>query len=96
LDRFLSDGPDEEEGLTEKEEEDDDWDFIEAGDGEDRNGIKGTSLFARGVVDRYRLAVFRKASTPSQRMGGRSTHTAPTLGTHLVHPRSTVVDVHLG
>lgn len=72
LDRFLSDGPDEEEGLTEKEEEDDDWDFIEAGDGEDRNGTKGTSLFARGVVDRYRLAVFRKASTPSQRTGGRS------------------------
>lgn len=70
LDRFLSDGPDEEEG-TEKEEEED-WDFIEAGDGEDRNGTKGTSLFARGVVDRYRLAVFRKASTPSQRMGGRS------------------------
>ncbi|KAG2141004.1 hypothetical protein DEU56DRAFT_734730 [Suillus clintonianus] len=71
LDRFLSDGPDEEE-CTEKEEEDEDWDFIEAGDGEDRNGTKGTSLFARGVVDRYRLAVFRKASTPSQRMGGRS------------------------
>lgn len=70
LDRFLSDGPDEEE-CTEKEE-DEDWDFIEAGDGEDRNGTKGTSLFARGVVDRYRLAVFRKASTPSQRMGGRS------------------------
>ncbi|KAG1800449.1 uncharacterized protein HD556DRAFT_1230269 [Suillus plorans] len=70
LDRFLSDGPDEEE-CTEKEEEED-WDFIEAGDGEDRNGTKGTSLFARGVVDRYRLAVFRKASTPSQRMGGRS------------------------
>ncbi|OJA13142.1 hypothetical protein AZE42_03651 [Rhizopogon vesiculosus] len=71
LDRFLSDGPDEEEGLTEKEDEDDDWDFVEAGDGEDRNGTKGT-LFARGVVDRYRLAVFRKASTPTQRTGGRS------------------------
>ena len=70
LDRFLSDGPDEDEDMTEKEE-DDDWDFIEA-DGEDRNGTKGTSLFARGVVDRYRLAVFRKASTPSQRVGGRS------------------------
>ncbi|KAF9235153.1 hypothetical protein BU15DRAFT_89699 [Melanogaster broomeanus] len=67
LDRFLSDGPDEDGDLTEKEDEDDDWDFIEA-DGEDRNGVKGTSLFARGVVDRYRLAVFRKASTP----GGRS------------------------
>ena len=70
LDRFLSDGPDEDGDMTEKEE-DDDWDIIEA-DGEDRNGTKGTSLFARGVVDRYRLAVFRKASTPSQRVGGRS------------------------
>ncbi|KIJ66516.1 hypothetical protein HYDPIDRAFT_174586 [Hydnomerulius pinastri MD-312] len=72
LDRFLSDGPDEDGDMTEKDEEDDDWDFIEAADGEDRNGTKGTSLFARGVVDRYRLAVFRKASTPSQRMPGRS------------------------
>ena len=70
LDRFLSDGPDEDGDMTEKEE-DDDWDIIEA-DGEDRNGTKGPSLFARGVVDRYRLAVFRKASTPSQRIGGRS------------------------
>ncbi|KAH7911592.1 hypothetical protein BJ138DRAFT_1085310 [Hygrophoropsis aurantiaca] len=73
LDRFLSDGPDGEEDITEKEDEDDDWAFIEAADGEDRNGTKGTSLFARGVVDRYRLAVFRKASTPSQRPNnGRS------------------------
>lgn len=49
------------------DDEDDDWDFIDAVDGEDRNGAKGTSLFARGVVDRYRLAVFsRKASTPSK------------------------------
>ncbi|KAF8555140.1 hypothetical protein OG21DRAFT_948454 [Imleria badia] len=71
LDRFLSDGPDEDGDMTERED-DDDWDFIEA-DGEDRNGTtKGTSLFARGVVDRYRLAVFRKASTPSQRVDGRS------------------------
>lgn len=70
LDRYLSDGLDEDGDMTEKEE-DDDWDFIEA-DGEDRNGTKGTSLFARGVVDRYRLAVFRKASTPSQRVVGRS------------------------
>ncbi|KAJ6489628.1 hypothetical protein C8R47DRAFT_1177224 [Mycena vitilis] len=64
LDRHL----DEDAEATEKEdEEDDDWDFVEAADGEDRNGARGTSLFARGVVDRYRLAVFRKASTPSQR-----------------------------
>lgn len=72
LDRFLSDGGDEDGESTEKDDEDDDWDFIEAGDGEDRNGSKGTSLFARGVVDRYKLAVFRKASTPSQRLTGRS------------------------
>ncbi|KAJ3551441.1 hypothetical protein NP233_g13081 [Leucocoprinus birnbaumii] len=53
-------------GLFDDDDEDDDWDFIDAVDGEDRNGSKGTSLFARGVVDRYRLAVFRKASTPSK------------------------------
>ncbi|KAG9313875.1 hypothetical protein JVU11DRAFT_4643 [Chiua virens] len=52
LDRFISDGT-EDGDMTEKEDEDDDWDFIEAD-------------------DRYRLAVFRKASTPSQRVGGRS------------------------
>ncbi|GLB43552.1 putative agc agc-unique protein kinase [Lyophyllum shimeji] len=67
LDRYLSDAVDEDTEVTEREEdEDDDWDFVEAADGEDRNGAKGTTLFARGVVDRYRLAVFRKASTPSQ------------------------------
>ncbi|KAL4068951.1 hypothetical protein V8B97DRAFT_1918412 [Scleroderma yunnanense] len=71
LDRFLSDGGEGDGESTEKDEEDDDWDIIEA-DGEDRNGAKGNSLFARGVVDRYRLAVFRKASTPSQRIAGRS------------------------
>lgn len=63
LDRDLSDTVDEGGDATEKEE-DDDWDFVEAADGEDRNGAQGPSLFARGVVDRYRLAVFRKASTP--------------------------------
>lgn len=75
LDRYLSDAVDEDAEATERDEdEDDDWDFVEAGDGlgEDRNGAKGTSLFARGVVDRYRLAVFRKASTPSQRSAPRS------------------------
>ena len=61
LDRDLSDTIDEDEETTEKEDSDDGWDFVEAADGEDRNG---KSLFARGVVDRYRLAVFRKASTP--------------------------------
>ncbi|EIW87265.1 hypothetical protein CONPUDRAFT_96619 [Coniophora puteana RWD-64-598 SS2] len=79
FDQELSDGGDEELGMSRStvDDEDDDWDFIEAVDGEDRNGAKGTSLFARGVVDRYRLAVWRKASTPTQRGGagvsGRST-----------------------
>ncbi|TFK42128.1 hypothetical protein BDQ12DRAFT_677671 [Crucibulum laeve] len=75
LDRYLADATGEDtEAMTEAErdEDDDDWDFVEAADGEDRNGAKGTSLFARGVVDRYRLAVFRKASTPSQRSQPRS------------------------
>ena len=70
LDRDLSDANDEDDVRTERDD-DDDWDFIEA-DGEDRNGARGTSLFARGVVDRYRLAVFRKGSTPN-----RSTATTP-------------------
>jgi hypothetical protein len=73
LDRYLSsDTIDEDEEATEKEDEDDDWDFVEAADGEDRNGTKGTSLFARGVVDRYRLAVFRKTSTPQRSFSGLS------------------------
>lgn len=67
LDRYLSDAIDEDTEVTERDDEDDDWDFVEAADGEDRNGAKATSLFARGVVDRYRLAVFRKASIPYQR-----------------------------
>lgn len=71
LDRYLSDAIDE-ATEAERDEEDDDWDFVEAADGEDRNGSKGTSLFARGVVDRYRLAVFRKASIPTSRSGMRS------------------------
>ncbi|EMD32664.1 hypothetical protein CERSUDRAFT_118690 [Gelatoporia subvermispora B] len=68
LDRDLPDAADEDEPATEREE-DDEWDFVEANVVEERNGAKGTSLFARGVVDRYKLAVFRK-STP-RRNGGR-------------------------
>ncbi|KAI0789507.1 hypothetical protein C8Q75DRAFT_807136 [Abortiporus biennis] len=70
LDRGLSDTLDEDGGATEREE-DDDWDFVETNVNEERNGAKGTSLFARGVVDRYRLAVFRK-STPRRSGGGSS------------------------
>ncbi|OCH89725.1 hypothetical protein OBBRIDRAFT_813044 [Obba rivulosa] len=61
LDRDLLSG-NEDEPATEREE-DDEWDFVEANVVEERNGTKPTSLFARGVVDRYKLAVFRK-STP--------------------------------
>jgi hypothetical protein len=45
------------------------WDFVGATDGEDRNGVEGTSLFARDIVDRYRLAVFRKPSISTSRSG---------------------------
>lgn len=70
LDKYLSDGgADEEEDVV---DEDDDWDLVEAPGGEDRNGAKGTSLFARGVVDRYRLAVFRKVSTPGKNNSQRN------------------------
>ncbi|KAH6911129.1 AGC/AGC-unique protein kinase [Coprinopsis sp. MPI-PUGE-AT-0042] len=75
LDKYLSDAGDDEHGTElERDEEDEDWDFVEAGDGEDKNGAKGTSLWARGVVDRYKLSVFRKGSTPGtgSRTPGRS------------------------
>ncbi|KZW00484.1 kinase-like protein [Exidia glandulosa HHB12029] len=62
LDRDLGDIDDEDESATERE--DDDWDFIEMPGGEDYNGQRGTSLFARGVVDRYRLAVFSRKGSP--------------------------------
>ncbi|OBZ68429.1 RAC family serine/threonine-protein kinase [Grifola frondosa] len=75
LDRDLSDVVDE-EAAAEREREDDEWDFVEAGVVEERNGTKGTSLFARGVVDRYKLVVFRK-STP-RRSAPRSFSTMST------------------
>jgi hypothetical protein len=53
---------------TAHDEPEDDWDFIEA-DGEESYGVKAPSLFARGVVDRYKLAVFRKGSTPNRSTG---------------------------
>jgi serum/glucocorticoid-regulated kinase 2 len=73
LDKYLSDQGDDEDGTgkDDDDEEDDDWDFVEAVDGEEDNGARGTSLFARGVVDRYKLAVFRKP-TPSQRPAPRT------------------------
>lgn len=61
LDRGLNSIQDEEYAT---DHEDDDWDFIEKPGGEDINGQRGTSLFARGVVDRYRLAVFTRKQSP--------------------------------
>jgi len=68
LDRDVSDANDEDEVRMLPNEENEGWDFIEAdgGGGEERYGPRGNSLFARGVVDRYRLAVFRKGSTPNR------------------------------
>ena len=81
LDKDIGDGIDE---LTEREEEDE-WDFVEAGVDEERNGSKGTSLFARGVVDRYKLAVFRK-STPSRNGNRTASGTSKRSGTEAVSP----------
>ena len=76
LDQDFSDANEEDDVRTEREE-DDEWDFIEA-DGEERNGARGTSLFARGVVDRYRLAVFRKGATPNRPTATQTTlHALP-------------------
>ena len=71
LDRNITDTNDEDGLNTEHDEDDDDWDFVETNVDEERNGAKGAGLFTRGgVVDRYRLTVFRK-STP-RRSNGRS------------------------
>ncbi len=61
---------DEETDVPRGKDDDDDWDLIEAPGREETetNGPSsrgGTSLFARGVVDRYRLSVFKK-STPTR------------------------------
>ncbi|EJU02535.1 hypothetical protein DACRYDRAFT_21614 [Dacryopinax primogenitus] len=59
--------------------DDDDWDLVETPHGEESNSTQGKSLFARGVVDRYRLAVFRRPNsgkssrTPSSGLFGGST-----------------------
>ena len=49
--------------LRHAERDDDDyWNLIEA-DSEEYNNARGTSLFTRGIVPRYRHAVFCKGST---------------------------------
>lgn len=58
-------------GAIDEDTEEDDWDLVEKPNGEEAaayngrtgaGGKQGNSLFARGVVDRYRLAVFRKST----------------------------------
>ncbi|KAF8684675.1 Agc agc-unique protein kinase [Rhizoctonia solani] len=66
LDRFLDADTD----------DDDDWDLVEKPRADEaafngRGGKSGNNLFARGVVDRYRLTVFRKASHPALNKIGR-------------------------
>ncbi|EKM61653.1 uncharacterized protein PHACADRAFT_248384 [Phanerochaete carnosa HHB-10118-sp] len=70
----------EEGAIAERDEEEDDWDFVETNVDEERNGAKGAGLFTRGgVVDRYRLTVFRKSTT--RRSNGRSRNTESEEGT---------------
>ncbi|KAH7338800.1 hypothetical protein B0J17DRAFT_658526 [Rhizoctonia solani] len=62
-------------------DDDSDWDLVERPKGEEaayngRGGKSGNNLFARGVVDRYRLTVFRKASHPALNKIGRPQSTA--------------------
>ncbi|CEL54259.1 hypothetical protein RSOLAG1IB_06907 [Rhizoctonia solani AG-1 IB] len=57
-------------------DDDDDWDLVEKPRADEaafngRGGKSGNNLFARGVVDRYRLTVFRKASHPALNKIGR-------------------------
>ena len=60
---------------VDEEIEEDEWDLVEAA-GESRNGGKGTTLWARGVKDRFKLvvntpdrprSVFVKSQNPSRR-----------------------------
>ena len=91
LDKDLPDTETEGESAAERDDDDDDWDFVEAGGHleEERNGAKGTSLFARGVVDRYKLAVFRKStprrSTPRS-FSGLSVDTDVAVGSEASSP----------
>jgi hypothetical protein len=78
LDADLVDTNDEDDVRTAHDAGEDDWDFIEA-DGEESYGVRGPSLFARGVVDRYKLAVFRKGSTPSRTGTSEAAGLSPVL-----------------
>lgn len=83
LDQYLS--PDDGERTEMDDDEDDDWDLIDASniEGEEKNGGRGTTLFARGVVDKYKLTIAgfgrNRVSTP-----GRASRSASgaTIGTN--------------
>lgn len=69
------------------DDEEEDWDLVEKprdGRGES-NGARGTTLFARGVVDRYRLGVLKKkesrASGLNSGMSTPRTFSAATMST---------------
>ncbi len=67
-------------------DEEDDWDLVEPGVGSDRNG-GATTLFSRGVVDRYRLA-FKKdkvAESPHSRRASKVSEAS--FGTHRLSGR---------
>lgn len=69
--------------------DEDDWDLIEKDvAGEAFNGPnKQGSLWSRGVVDRYKLAiVFRKSSTPTQRSRARPTFSPAGSSSRSVRP----------
>ncbi|KAL7412138.1 hypothetical protein BDY24DRAFT_110173 [Mrakia frigida] len=69
LDRGL---PSDIEAEEDEDDEDDDWDLVEKprdGRGE-QNGSRGTTLFARGVVDRYRLGVLKKKESRASGLSG--------------------------
>lgn len=69
LDRNLPSDIDADE---DEDDEDDDWDLVEKprdGRGE-QNGSRGTTLFARGVVDRYRLGVLKKKESRASGLSG--------------------------
>ena len=67
---------DQDDARTEHNEENKDWDFIET-DAKRRDRARGSSVFARGVVDLYRFAVFQKGASPkSVGSGARGNLTA--------------------
>lgn len=75
LDKFLSSPVEKPDSGKVPDQDEDDWDFVETPGGEEINGkTKTNSLFARGVVDRYRLAVFRKTSASQRPSRPPSSH----------------------